>query len=72
MHEGHVKASLQFHLPRGCYATMLIKRLFAPSWYARPVDRSGDRSDDRAGPRPTGSADLRSRSIVQYDNDSDD
>lgn len=72
MHEGHVKASLQFHLPRGCYATMLIKRLFAPSWYARPVDRSGDRSDARAGPRPTGHADLRSRSIVRYDDDRDD
>lgn len=70
MHEGHVKASLQFALPRGAYATMLIKRLFAPSWYSRPVDRSGD--GERAGPRPIGGADLRSRSIVRYDDDYND
>ena len=36
MHGGQVKATLQFALPRGAYATMLIKRLFAPSWFARP------------------------------------
>jgi len=35
MHDGSVKARLAFSLPRGCYATMLIKRLFAPSWYTR-------------------------------------
>ena len=40
MYEGRVKATLQFSLPRGAYATMLIKRLFAPSWYSRPADRS--------------------------------
>lgn len=45
MHEGHVKATLTFALPRGAYATMLIKRLFAPSWYAQ---RGGGR-DDRDG-----------------------
>lgn len=63
MHEGNVKASLQFALPRGAYATMLIKRLFAPSWYARPVERHG--------PRPERGQDLSTRSVVRYD-DRDD
>lgn len=87
MHEGRVKASLQFSLPRGAYATMVVKRLFAPSWYSRPgAGRHDDRDDrfdrdqrfqrrydepeqhdvpvDRRG-------DLRSRSIVRYDEDYD-
>lgn len=41
---GRVKATLAFSLPRGAYATMLIKRLFAPSWYAgqgEPRDAGG-------------------------------
>ncbi|MBL8729426.1 MAG: tRNA pseudouridine(13) synthase TruD [Planctomycetes bacterium] len=41
---GRVCATLQFELPRGSYATMMIKRLFAPSWYSAPSDpREGDR-----------------------------
>ncbi len=40
MYEGRVKATLQFSLPRGAYATMLIKRLFAPTYYSRPADQS--------------------------------
>lgn len=36
LNPGQVKATLQFSLPRGAYATMMIKRLFAPSWFARP------------------------------------
>lgn len=67
MHEGNVKASLQFALPRGAYATMLIKRLFAPSWYSRPMDRSEPRQ-----PRAPGAANLQPRSIVRYDDYDDD
>ena len=43
MHDGRVAATLRFELPRGSYATMLIKRLLAPSWFARAGDpRGGD------------------------------
>ena len=66
IHEGNVKASLQFELPRGAYATMLIKRLFAPSWYARPME-----GDEPRQPRAAGAADLKPRSVVRYDNDGD-
>jgi len=47
---GQVKATLQFALPRGAYATMLIKRLFAPSWFARPEDQrgGGDHDEDES------------------------
>jgi hypothetical protein len=50
---GRVKATLQFALPRGSYATMLIKRLFAPSWYQREDDRGGRQGGSRfdRGPR---------------------
>ena len=48
---GRVKATLEFSLPRGSYATMLIKRLFAPSYYDRGADRYGDRGGDRGGDR---------------------
>ncbi|HEX6812878.1 MAG TPA: tRNA pseudouridine(13) synthase TruD [Planctomycetota bacterium] len=51
MHPGNVKATLCFALPRGAYATMLIKRLFAPSWYSRPM---ADRQDDERAPRAPG------------------
>ena len=61
MHSGRVKATLEFALPRGAYATMLIKRLFAPSFYARPVER-----DPRRSPRDR---DLSTRSVVQYQDD---
>ncbi|MFT4512443.1 MAG: tRNA pseudouridine13 synthase [Planctomycetota bacterium] len=67
MHEGNVKASLQFALPRGAYATMVIKRLFAPSWYSRPTDR-----DEPRAPRAPGSVNLQPRSIVRYDDDYQD
>jgi len=39
---GRVKATLAFSLPRGAYATMLVKRLFAPSWYAGQAESRGD------------------------------
>ncbi|HEB54581.1 MAG TPA: tRNA pseudouridine(13) synthase TruD [bacterium] len=73
LHEGRVKATLRFSLPRGAYATMLIKRLFAPSWYSRPIDRDRDRDEPRA-PRARARArtrDLSTRSVVRYDNDDD-
>lgn len=67
MHEGNVKVSLQFALPRGAYATMLIKRLFAPSWYSRPTDR-----DEPRAPRTPGSVNLQPRSVVRYEDEYDD
>jgi tRNA pseudouridine13 synthase len=67
MHEGNVKVSLQFALPRGAYATMVIKRLFAPSWYSRPTDR-----DEPRAPRTPGGVNLQPRSIVRYDDDYED
>ncbi|MFT4842234.1 MAG: tRNA pseudouridine13 synthase [Hyphomicrobiaceae bacterium] len=67
MHEGNVKVSLQFALPRGAYATMLIKRLFAPSWYSRPTDR-----DEPRAPRQPGSVNLQPRSVVRYEDEYDD
>ena len=61
LHPGHVKATLEFSLPRGAYATMMIKRLFAASWYSNPQDehdgserevRPPERRDHgRSGPR---------------------
>lgn len=41
MHEGRVMATLAFSLPRGAYATMLLKRLVARPWFA---------DDDRQDP----------------------
>ncbi|MCA8949086.1 MAG: tRNA pseudouridine(13) synthase TruD [Planctomycetes bacterium] len=49
VHPGRVRAELAFALPRGAYATMLIKRLFAPSWYERGERR--DRAGGRERPR---------------------
>jgi tRNA pseudouridine13 synthase len=47
MNSGQVKATLQFSLPRGAYATMLIKRLSAPSWYS-----ASDEDQERRGSNP--------------------
>jgi hypothetical protein len=64
---GRVKATLSFSLPRGSYATMLIKRLFAPSYYDRGADRYGDRGGDRGdrggerGPRGRDDGDYAPR-----------
>ncbi len=46
---GMLKAELAFSLPRGAYATMVIKRLFAPSWYSRP--QQDDAAPVRGGER---------------------
>jgi len=54
---GRTCATLQFELPRGSYATMMIKRLFAPTWYSESSESRGDRPapsrrsgrDDRGG-----------------------
>ncbi len=61
LNPGRVRATLRFELPRGSYATMLIKRLLAPSWYSQPDAARGghaaangrheddhDRDEDRA------------------------
>ncbi len=42
---GSVKATLQFSLPRGAYATMMIKRLFASSWYAQSHEDGEERNE---------------------------
>lgn len=55
LHPGRVCATLSFALPRGAYATMLVKRLFAPSWYrdrdwdAPPAEPGGGRAAGSAG-----------------------
>jgi tRNA pseudouridine13 synthase len=49
-HPGRVCATLEFALPRGAYATMMIKRLFAPSWFSQPRDDRG--AGDEVRPRP--------------------
>jgi len=48
LNPGRVRATLAFALPRGAYATMLVKRLFAKSWYSR-----GDDAPENE-PRPVG------------------
>lgn len=52
LHNGRLKATLQFALPRGAYATMLIKRLFAPPWYRSEAEGGRGPGDlpRRAGP----------------------
>jgi tRNA pseudouridine13 synthase len=62
MNDGRVKATLAFTLPRGAYATMVIKRLFAPSFYSRPLEHG----DVQRGPRDR---DLSTRSVVRYDDE---
>ena len=44
MTPGRVKATLSFTLPRGAYATMLLKRLFAPPFYSQPAFPGGGRA----------------------------
>lgn len=46
LNDGRCKVTLQFSLPRGAYATMLIKRMFAPSFYTR---EDGDFAPVRGG-----------------------
>lgn len=50
LNAGQVKATLQFSLPRGAYATMMIKRLFAPSWFTQPdaAPAGADRDEDES------------------------
>lgn len=56
--EGRVKVRLRFSLPRGCYATMLLKRVFAQSWEMRgprydreqPAGPGEQQEDPRRGP----------------------
>ena len=60
MHEGRVMATLAFSLPRGAYATMMLKRLVAKPWFTERGDdgelgvgREHRRDyDDRRGPPP--------------------
>lgn len=50
LHPERVKATLSFSLPRGSYATMLLKRLFAPPFYSQTQD-GGDRGPRYGGRR---------------------
>jgi tRNA pseudouridine13 synthase len=43
-HAGNQKLTLTFDLPRGCYATMLVKRVTARGG-SRPAEPSADDSD---------------------------
>ena len=65
---GRVKATLQFSLPRGAYATMLIKRLFAPSWFARRPGEEEWLSPDS----PRGRYDARRQQAVRDNVDHDE
>ncbi len=51
LNRGRVRATLEFSLPRGAYATMLVKRLLAKSWYSQPHDADGDAEADDDSPR---------------------
>jgi tRNA pseudouridine13 synthase len=64
IHDGRVKATLSFSLPRGAYATMLLKRLFAPPFYSEDGDRRA-----RGGGRPEGE---RSYGGARYQGRSED
>lgn len=50
LHAGRVKVTLSFALPRGAYATMLLKRLFAPPFHAGAGRQKA--GAERRGSRP--------------------
>lgn len=53
MHDGRVKATVAFSLPRGAYATMVLKRLLAPPFYGLDDrDERGHGGRDGALRRP--------------------
>jgi tRNA pseudouridine13 synthase len=58
MHAGRTKATLAFALPRGAYATMVIKRLFAPSWYSQPIAADDERRPRAPSVGPRGRLDA--------------
>ena len=71
IYEGRVKATISFSLPRGAYATMLLKRLFAPPYYTEEGDRRGQGTsrsyEDRTGGNRSGtSARYEGRSEDRY------
>jgi hypothetical protein len=47
-----------FALPARGYATMLIKRLFAPSWYSQPIAADDDRRPRAPSVGPRGRLDA--------------
>lgn len=61
LNPGRVAATLSFALPRGAYATMLVKRLFAPAWFPREV-REPRRDDEQGGLRERPPRRRRARS----------
>jgi tRNA pseudouridine13 synthase len=58
LHPGRNKVTLRFSLPRGAYATMLIKRLFAPSWYSQPIAADDERRPRAPSVGPRGRLDA--------------
>ena len=69
LNPGSVRATLKFSLGRGAYATMLIKRLFAPSWYSRSPDEEARHDAPRE--RPTGTGGPRRRLDADFGGDED-
>ena len=66
MHRGKMMAVLEFRLPRGAYATMLLKRMFAQPWYERGSDERDGRGfeaeseqGESRGPQRGGRGDRR-------------
>src|SRR5262245_23636598 len=67
MHDGRVQASIAFSLPRGAYATMVLKRLFAQPWYSHP-----ERPRDAGGHRPPSDARHRRPAAPWQQRDDED
>lgn len=58
LHPDRMRVTLRFSLPRGSYATMLLKRLFAQPWeMRRPDPRGADRPRRARPPSPRVPAD---------------
>jgi tRNA pseudouridine13 synthase len=70
IHDGRVKATLSFSLPRGAYATMLLKRLFAPPFYSEDGDRRARGGGRSEGERSYGGARYQGRSEDRGDSGS--
>ena len=59
MHRGKMMAVLEFRLPRGAYATMLLKRMFAQPWYDRGSDERDGRGFEAESEQADGRAPFR-------------
>ena len=72
LNPGRVRATIAFSLPRGAYATMLVKRLFAKSWYSREAEEGGDEEQPTVrSRRPTNPDAPRQRLDADFAGDGD-